>query len=130
MSIKAQDLRLNNWIILNWDGEKRFQRITGILDDHCLIEEWSEDFAYSELQPIEISQDILVKMGFDKREDIFVFQPELENWCYRVKQVPINSWNISQGFFNYDAEVTTVQFVHELQNVIYFLLKQEVELSL
>lgn len=112
--IPSNELRIGNWVLF----EGLYCTVSGIFDTDT-----NED-----KHPISLTPEILEQCGFVKREDGYVFQPELQNIEYRL--VDFHGWIFSIGFFNWNNEITTIKYLHQLQNLFFALSDEELTVNL
>lgn len=130
--IKAQDLRIDNWV----STDLGYRKIADIQRNRCgsvlkPCRMTLQHFTYDSIKGIELTEDILLKCGFKifTKDNSFAFYSYLENPCngdfyFHLKhQIGNENWffiNIGYSF----------KYVHELQNAIYSLTKTELEINL
>ncbi len=111
--MKANELRIGNWVKHNVSGNF-FQFTSYNFNDLCIV--LSSNPPKDLIEPIPLTDEWLVKFGFDKRFDVYqnhllLFNSELKNW----------SWS---GIY-----IREIKYVHELQNLYFILTGEELELK-
>jgi hypothetical protein len=132
--ISANELRVGN--LLTWEGQYMF--VKDIFQEqiflHNLDESVSNFFSYAEVAPIPLSPEILEACGFVNENAIigqhsltlgrFTFSAyEGSNRFSIQEKAPENS--LAKGIDN-----LTIQYLHQLQNMVYFLTGQELTITL
>ena len=76
------------------------------------------------IKPIPITEDILLKLGFEKGFHRY----GLENCGLKChKSLKEKHWVISQGFGIQFTELTEIQYLHQLQNLFFSLTGEELK---
>ena len=123
--MKASELRIGNWV----ETEGGFYQIDSILNkDRILVKIEDEYVGYdiNQIKPIPLTEEWLIKFGFDKRTNI--------NDCnaYTSKiRADIDIIEYSYGF-SADLEVehlSVLKYVHQLQNLIHALTGEELTIK-
>lgn len=107
--MKDKELRIGNYVMQ--DGEE----IHGIVS--LTIHKYS--IGQIKLDPIALTEDWLVKFGFNKLPIVFE-----HGKFYLYKEQNSNLWRLTHSGTN--AHITTLKYVHELQNIYYDLTKIEI----
>lgn len=135
--IKTSDLRLGNW--LNFKGENK--RVTSVDEEHLNLN--SEDFENSQgkyeqvwhsyddsIEPIPLTPEILLKAGFKGR---IPDSEQVLSWRNGNKVI-LNCYKTEPNkYFVYPAlwePTLKIEFIHQLQNLIYSLTGVELEIKL
>lgn len=139
--IHATELRIGNWIILDWDGSKSIQQIDGINLYDCneprvWFREW-DDFALSCIDSIPLTPEILETCGFkyNKIEGVARIsddfeEPEGNTEYWELGKMTIVSWDkgpltlSNKSSFDHRIELTSL---HQLQNLYFALTGTELE---
>ena len=125
--MKAQDLRLGNFVIAKNEIIKIIEfRESFVLgeNDNCLIR-----CLPSQMQPIELNEDILVNL-FGK--------PRTNGNKFDIYTIPTNGIEIQDRrksalptpticILKFGVHICDIKYLHELQNMFYYLTKQELE---
>ena len=108
--MKAQDLRIGNWIFDNGT-------MTKVAPSH-ILELWEADRLW--IQPIPLTPEILEKCGFEKFKGLWNYK--LVPIGYELNLVKINGLNENE-FENQIGE--SIKHLHHLQNLYYALTGEE-----
>ena len=76
------------------------------------------------IKPIELTEEWLLKFGFEKEDFYFFKQYEWNNWGMRLN-IFDGSWVVFHGFANQFSELTVIKFVNQLQNLYFALTGEE-----
>lgn len=114
--INRKDLRIGNFVELN--GEIKPVEAIGYDKISVIGRYWLDD----QLNPIPLTEEILIKCGFEKEETIYYFPLELSKFYIRNPYKGSNIWRIKTDPENTIAEVC---FLHQLQNLYFALTGQE-----
>lgn len=119
--LKPQDLRYGN--LIEFDG-KIFT--VKAIDKHIATADRGKgnvDFTYSEINPIPLTEDWLLKAGFKHTGGgFYTHLPSLIQAC-----------NISDQFYNIgfkDANIGRFYYLNQLQNLFHSLTSEELEINL
>ena len=119
--LKATELRLGNK--LQKENAEIFTVLRLDNTQDILVEEQRSllTLGYN-LFGIPLSEDILVKLGFEKGFHRY----GLENYGLKChKSLKENHWIVSQGFGIQFTELTEIQYLHQLQNLYFALTGEE-----
>ena len=131
--IAAQDLRIDNWLI--FDG--RYFQIDCIAKDAPFLN--TEEFgvgvvSYKNIMPINLSHKILEKCGFVEDEYNILSHPILK--CRWVTNHFLGEL-LEMPFLRFDSTKkpspnisTDIYYLHQLQNIHYCLVGQELQVKL
>ncbi len=112
MELKSSDLHIGNWVndLLGYPTKVRGVTIGGI---------WIHGYPFieSQLTPIHLTPEILVKAGFEKDGDGDVI------WYQKDMPVIGQICTSSKGNYLFDTETDTLRiyYVHQLQNLYHIL---------
>jgi len=142
--IEAKDLRIGNLIT-----DEFYENFKTIITVHSINKEginleieddgnWAEcaqrwigvEYKFDKLFGIPLTPEILEKCGFENDGTYFFIQPNLENIHYRLIEFPKGTWVMSKGFINYNHELRCIKYLHQLQNLIYALTGEELNIQL
>ena len=124
--IKATELRIGNLIYIGGDyepiyrlGNKRFWSLLGDKVSN------KDGFRYKYAQPIPITEDWLLKFGFENEGNKkFTISSKSHTYLYSTH---------SNSFYNIDGFACNISdsviYVHQLQNLYYALTQTELEIS-
>ena len=126
--IKENDLRLNN--LVKWNDS--VQKITAIAFGNCLLNKNpTADYPVKiiEIEPIKLTEKILLSCGFKKRKSCFGY------WIYEImfKHTVFSVEEVDLGlcyFYVENTHVSQTRYVHELQNLYFFITGEELVFSL
>lgn len=140
MTMKTNELRLGNVVRYN----NQIVKVSGI--HYTTIEfgevgnDWHCTGNLAEVQPIELTEELLVKIGFEDRKGYFnysrVFDDE-NNYC---DSIHIYYCPMLEHFkFTYDKvkaddlqtmDLYNIKYLHQLQNAYYLLTGKELKIEL
>lgn len=106
--MKATELRVGNWYRFDGPTPNQFEQIEA--QD---IVELQDDPCEDAFKPIPITEEWLVKFGFEKRESIWT-----------LNEICISSW-FSFRYSEDPLKVQEIDFVHQLQNLYFALTGKE-----
>jgi hypothetical protein len=122
--IAANELRVNDWV----DNTDKYIKVT--LDNI----KW-----YKSMHPIPLTPEILEKCGFKKyshEPGYAINSDEIDERCdeYTYKRLSLMDWGGGKGFtlsnsFSFDLRVD-VKYLHQLQNLIFALKGEELDVKL
>jgi hypothetical protein len=143
--MKTNELRLGNWVVYNNQIVKTTGLHYGMFECGCPDDNnWMCTGRISEVQPIELTEEVLFKIGFEKEERksniLYYLDYRInEDEYIRVRYVIYNSkalplLRITSPSANiYESHELTkrgVKYLHQLQNAYYCLTNQEMEVKL
>lgn len=117
--MKPQELRLGNLVILTVANIKHFGKIHSLTPSHLLIGDGIK-CDYCDLEPINISEELLIKLGATKFPD---------GQSLLLNNRLIGYRQCSNVFYDKSTGIN-IQFVHKLQNLFYELTGEELEVKL
>lgn len=118
--MKPNELRIGNYIFSKETNS--IQKITGLTDENPFIDAVTFDYTtYDEIEGIELTEDILYKLGFVKDGIWF-------NFSFGFYGIGISKDPSGFHFSYYDGFIP-IKFVHELQNLIFSLSNEELIFS-
>ncbi len=140
--MKAQDLRLGNFVIAKNEIIKIIEfRESFVLgeNNNCLIR-----CLPNQLEPIELTEEVLFKIGFEKEErksnilyylDYRINEDEyirVRYVIYNSKALPLLKITSPSAIFFESHELTKrgIKYLHVLQNIYYCLTDKELEINL
>jgi len=125
--MKAEDLRIGNWVEIKDQEVKTYAQVEGIGNlQHVAGQLWSIE----ELEPIPLTEEWLDRFGFDEH---WFKQYEFTNWGIKVRKDPYaiseTKWIVFHGFANQFSELVSLKHVHQLQNLFYCLSGEELTIK-
>lgn len=137
MPLKAKDLRIGNLIYICGNTLDTYQTYYPRVVSVDIIREISEeneerpDAMLSAFNPIPLTEDWLVKFGFEKSKAriignryTFGINPRTEDYIIIINQVDTTK----QEFF-YQNSFFDIKYVHQLQNLYYALTGTELNIT-
>ena len=123
--MKASELRISNLV---FHEDKGIIRITA----NDIVELSMSKFGL--LQPIELSEEILLKCGFNKDnyDCLYLILNDKNNNVLWVKKQQ-NNFGIALNMFHLEKEtvyLNDLNFLHQLQNLIHALTNEELTVNL
>lgn len=133
--IKANDLRFGNYVIIKNYNSKYWNKIGQIEGFSRNAEYVSLDinkysaFYLKDIGPIQLTEEILLNCGFDKSNDLdkFYHLDILNEWT-RIYFNPKH--NICTLSINQHDSRINIQYLHELQNLVFSLTQKELTIQL
>jgi len=124
--IQPQELRISNYIIREdlFDKNKRIEKITELYKEKALCSGPISVFVdYKDLQPIPLTEEMLLKFGFeriksDKYPHKFIINKDMRD---EVEIENLNSQNCFVFSHGKKFSLIKIEYVHQLQN-LYFAL--------
>jgi len=116
-NMKIEDLRIGNWI-LGTNSERKSE----LKPFQVYAETFSDiESTYGIFEPIPLSEDILLKCGFEKhKHDIRYYQ-------YGSLKLKVNE----KGFkFQYGESISYYHYLHQIQNLYFILNNSELKINL
>lgn len=137
--LKCADLRIGNYVSFL----DIWCKIIGIDKDRVLIEYHNGDTDYCHIdyiEPIELTEDILTKIGFEDRKGYFNYSKVFgdENnycdsihiyYCPRLKHFKFTHDKVKECDLQ-TMDLYNIQYLHQLQNAYYCLTGQELNIEL
>jgi hypothetical protein len=123
--IPTFDLRIGNWITANGT----ICQVTSVIENKVCFNGQKLEVDQEELHPIPITQELLERAGFKKRErtDLFDKVP-LEGFSYHLYSHKVMIYHGPENTLCHWLN-TRLVFVHQLQNFFYFLTGREIIIS-
>lgn len=119
--MEARELRIGN-LVKSEIGLLKVESILGStfrIYCHSLEEDYLADYSINNIQPIPLTEDLLLKMGFTFKSYGYS-ENEWKQWCYN-------------GYYLNGFRCTTsgneIQYVHTLQNLYFALTGEELTLK-
>jgi hypothetical protein len=131
--IRPEDLRIGNWALFPIGKNGTPKKVTA----RTIVEQCQADMARAVyLKPIPLTEEILVKAGFERRDSSTCTQ-----WHIGINEIT-HDWLFSLTWLERPDLINapdapfflngrfTIHFVHDLQNLYYALTKQELQIEL
>lgn len=116
--MKPTDLRIGN--IIKWKyGEDNYNAITGV-DEEMIGIDTITPFGVEpkDIEPIQITEEWLVRFGFEKEHGYFI-----------KSKMKFDINTIGKVRFHWSQKVTYIDYVHQLQNLYFALIGEELILK-
>ena len=119
--IKPNELRLGNYVAVKNHGNKVIGKVFAINKDTVSVEDGNNNYDYHLLEPISLTELMLLKCGFEETqlfEDDLVF-------------LFLNGFGLRIDYFE-DAfyfDDTKIEYVHQLMNLYFALTGEELEVK-
>ena len=123
--IKPQELRIGNYVF-DIDGD--VLQVGEILDIGVKFKGTSLSSRYEKINPIPLTEEILLKFGFEKREHKSFFKgKELIYFTFTSNKYGFLIWNTIQNQWWVLGKISISQpiYVHQLQNLYFALTGEE-----
>ena len=120
--INAQDLKIGNYVVLSEDGTIfKVEEISkkGLVVQNENETVWIETEAF---EPIPLTEEILLKCGFEK--------DGLDNYVSRYVCIYDNIRSINIGINGCDIDLECPLYLHQLQNLYFVLIGEELQINL
>jgi hypothetical protein len=132
--MKTNELRLGNLVMYN----NQIVKTTGL--HYGMFEcgspnnnNWMCTGRISEVQPIELTEEVLLKIGFEKdRNNYNLVCGDIEVGYYidKFKQVLYINVSREKRFYKNELRSYDVKYLHQLQSAYYLLTNEELEVNL
>lgn len=131
--ITANELRVGNWVeeAPSWSKHKQNIQIESISDKGFNVSWEGEWDSFSDLNPIPLTAEILEMAGFEKEKHTGNFYYKKKLAIHQTQGVAtefIFNWPRVHGMIGTPS--TAFNFVHELQNLVFSLTGEELEINL
>jgi hypothetical protein len=133
--LKCADLRIGNWVKINLPHKSIIGKIDGLNRVKAFVED-KEGFTtlpIHDIQPIELTEDVLVKIGFEKDGNNYSLvcgDIEVGYYIDKFKQVLYINVSREKRFYKNELRSYDVKYLHQLQNAYYLLTNEELEVNL
>lgn len=133
--MKTNELRLGNLVIYR----NQIVKTTGLHYDMFECgnpndENWMCTGKLSEVQPIELTKEILLKIGFEKHDEsmnIYAFENERSVVVYVPNRRLLRIEGVENDVLvDRNIRLNNVEYLHQLQNAYYLLTGKELEVEL
>lgn len=126
----AQELRIGNIIYSPAKGGSGYTYVT-----HRIINDLASHTQPLNYAPIPLTEDWLLKFGFEKKTDENYMSGDMYNWIFRLHNVDEEDIWLSKTFVLkcnqiriYTPQVR-IKYVHQLQNLFFVLAGKELKLK-
>ncbi len=123
VSYNNKAIKVNN--ILDFAINMTFHSISGDRDEEILIEE---------IEPIPLTEEILLKIGFEKSFNVGCSEKDHNVYYWSGKISLTIDLELSSGNYNYDSTpvdgAEPLKYVHQLQNLYHALTGEELDFKL
>jgi len=121
--IESKELRIGNYVKCPLDGT--FLKVTSI-SNKTVISSKGDNINYNAIEPIHLTEEILLKCGFEKtnRIDFGELKECYANFSFAL-MIRHNSL-----FVDWIGGNTEVKYLHTLQNLFYALTGEELNVAL
>ncbi len=124
--MKANELRIGNYVEYRDERNK----VCAILRNHIKIEGLKGSLSLSDVKPIQLTEEWMLKLGFEKEffiDDLPIYLEKkarletllLDEYLYVNKRMPEEPW----------TTLRKIKYVHELQNLYFALTGEELTLK-
>jgi hypothetical protein len=137
--MKPEELRIGNWVKYRGEPVKVEQlrvNCLGIANSDVLVD-------YNEIQPIELTEEVLKKIGFEECglwSDFDIYEYEKENGSFEYitikREVGYETATLSIRFFKdknseyCETTLRNIQHLHLLQNAYFITTDRELKIEL
>ena len=143
--MEVNELRIGNYIKYTYvlSNDIEFCKVTGVKNDGRVYFFRSDGCEISldtnEIEPIELTGDILIKNGFFKRgyNEIYFITPCVGYYEYYIsyQNIKDNKYSfVASGYKNGELKrqirLDNIKYLHELQNIFFSFTNQELEMKL
>lgn len=129
--MKTNELRLGNWVM--GIGYMRVTELKIELGNNFITAS-NKDVVYMDeedsFQPIELTEEVLLKIGFEKFEKMFRMKLSEFHLDYFIAVGVLRIYKkLTDCYFDKNLEIKC-EFLHQLQNAYYCLTNEELEVEL
>lgn len=134
--LKCTDLRIGNWIKANGALSVIIGKVIEINLVHVVIEnnDGYTSLPLSILEPIEFTEEVLVKIGFEKHDEamnIYAFENERAIVVYIPNRKLLKIEGVENDvLIDRNIRLNNVAHLHQLQNAYYCLTGEELNIEL
>ena len=145
--IKSQELRIGNLVRYMGNPQTIFGVVGGFVNLEFMFEQTENpsfplrytNINSNDIEPIPLSEDILLKCGFKQLKEVqttyvlsldtYFLSPSINLFAYIDNHGIICGFRMIQGQNRHGNMLSEIMTVHQLQNLIYMLTGQELELK-
>lgn len=128
------ELRLGNWVVYNNQIVKTTGLHYGMFECGCPDDNnWMCTGRISEVHPIELTEEVLLKIGFEKDGNSYSLicgDIEVGYYIDTFKQVLYINVSREKRFYKNELRSYDVKYLHQLQNTYHILTGKELEVKL
>lgn len=132
--MKANELRIGNWVMYNNQIVKTTGLHYGMFECGCPDDNnWMCTGRISEVHPIELTEEVLLKIGFEKDGNNYSLvcgDIEVGYYIDNFKQVLYINVSREKRFYKNELRSYDVKYLHQLQNTYHTLTGKELEVKL
>lgn len=133
--MKTNELRLGNLVIYRNQIVKTTGLHYGMFECGCPDDNnWMCTGRISEVYPIELTEEVLLKIGFEKHDEsmnIYAFENERAVVVYVPNRKLLRIEGVENDVLvDRNIRLNNIKYLHELQNAYYLLTGQELEVKL
>ena len=130
--MKATELKIGNWVY-NSTTRNNMQVYPMMIPQLYNIEKERGSLKDSNINPITLSEEILLKCGFEKDDTgVDMFDQDYHEWCQ--KEFPIIGVlcqnETKEYLFDENTDTLRIRYLHQLQNLYFSLTQKELEVYL
>jgi hypothetical protein len=121
LAMEAKNLRIGNFVSDLNASDSFFAKVKKLDYSRCYYGQFHS--AYSDLKPIPITEEWLIKFGFN------LVVKEGNQGEFRVYQLNEITYNTNHGWWWRHQLTVQPKYVHELQNLFFAIIGTELELK-
>ncbi len=135
--MKVKDLRIGNLVYGGFEDDEENSNhsvcvVTGLSEDQHLGEGWNfmlenmerKDVEnYFEMKPIPLTEEWLLKFGFERRHDQKYYHLKFDRTWVSLDSILVKWYGNALG------GIMMLDYVHQLQNIFYAINSEELELK-
>lgn len=127
--MKPEELRIGNWVKYRGEPVKVEQlrvNCLGIANSDVLVD-------YNEIEPIELTKEVLLKVGFEKNGNVYILicgGIKISYYTDKVKQSLDINVSREKRFYKNELRSYDIEYLHQLQNAYYLLVNKELKIEL
>lgn len=129
--IKPNELRLGNYVAVKNHGEEVIGKVFAINENLISVDGGNNNYDYHLLEPIPLSEEILLKCGFEK--EIIPRAFGVHNIYYdkiiAIHEIETFEWRVYDESDEYAINVE-LKSIHQLMNLYFSITGKELEVKL
>lgn len=122
MGLLSSELRIGNYIALKYNGNTDVIKV-----DSIEYETINDDILLKAIEPIPLTEEILLKCGFNGFDTTILTHDSIELIYLRKPFIQSNYYLVKSNGGN---KLTSVQCLHQLQNLYFALTGEELTINL